>query len=118
MHFKVYGKFEIPLEKDAPDRIDKRDVTAFWREVEQKTPGLPNACGVYIFGIKGRLKNKSRETSMPWYIGKAEKQAFKQECFTHHKLKGTSKNAIRGIFRDGNGKVRFSVSFIFNHLRD
>ena len=30
----------------------------------------------------------------------------------------TSKNAILGIFRDGNEKCRFSVSFIFNHLRD
>ncbi|MCY4282272.1 MAG: hypothetical protein OXD47_05490, partial [Gammaproteobacteria bacterium] len=28
--------------------------------------------------------------------------------------KVTSKNALRGIFRDGNGKMRFSVSFIFN----
>ncbi len=32
-------------------------------------------------------------------------------------LKVTSKNALRGIFRDGNGKMRFSVSFIFKHLR-
>lgn len=86
MRFKVYGKFEIPLDKDASNRIDAADVKAFWQEVEQKKPGLPNACGVYIFGIKGRLKNKSSETSMPWYIGKAEKQTFKQECFTHHKL--------------------------------
>ena len=31
---------------------------------------------------------------------------------------GTSKNALLGIFRDGNEKCRFSVSFIFNHLRD
>ena len=33
----------------------------------------------------------------------------------------TSKNALCGIFRDGNGKVPekvgHSVSFIFNHLR-
>ena len=33
-------------------------------------------------------------------------------------IKGTSKNAILGIFRDGNEKCRFPVSFIFNHLRD
>lgn len=85
MRFKVYGKFEIPLEKDASNRIDAADVKAFWQEVEQKNPGLPDACGVYIFGIKGKLKNKSSETSMPWYIGKAEKQTFKQECFAAHK---------------------------------
>ena len=86
MRFKIYGKFDIPLEEDASNRIDPADVKAFWQQVEQEKPGLPNACGVYIFGIEGRLKNKSRKTSMPWYIGKAEKQTFKQECFTHHKL--------------------------------
>ena len=86
MRFKVYGKFEIPLEKDASNRIDAADVKVFWQEVEQKIPGLPNACGVYIFGIEGQLKHKSGETAMPWYIGKAEKQTFKKECFAHHKL--------------------------------
>lgn len=86
MRFKIYGKFEIPLEKDASNRIDKADVKAFWQQVEWKKPDLPNACGVYIFGIEGRLKNKSSKTSMPWYIGKAEKQTFKQECFTDNKL--------------------------------
>lgn len=65
MRFNIYGKFEIPLEKDASNRIDAADVKAFWQEVEQKKPGLPNACGVYIFGIEGQLKNKSSETSMP-----------------------------------------------------
>lgn len=86
MRFKIYGKFEIPLEKDASNRIDKADVKAFWQQVEQGKPGLPNACGVYIFGIEGRLKNRSSNTSMLWYIGKAEKQTFKQECFTDNKL--------------------------------
>ncbi len=33
-------------------------------------------------------------------------------------LKGTSKNAILGIFRDGNEKCDFPFPFIFNHLSD
>ena len=38
--------------------------------------------------------------------------------FGAKQLQGTSKNALRGIVRDGNGKVQCSVSFIFNHSRD
>ena len=45
---------------------------------------------------------------MVWFMVSRNKSAA---------LKVTSKNTLRGIFRDGNGKMRFSVSFIFKHLR-
>ncbi len=70
MRFKIYGKFEIPLEKNASNRIDPADVKAFWQQVEQEKPDLPNACGVYIFGIEGRLKKKAVKLLCPGTLEK------------------------------------------------
>jgi len=48
----------------------------FWDLVEDVSEGLSNACGCYIFSIRGRA----------WYVGIAEKQSFKNECFAAHKI--------------------------------
>ncbi len=78
MNYKIFGPYEIPLGLgEFKRRIDKDDIAEFWNAVD---PGLIDACGIYVFSIKTKSKEK------PWYVGKAQKQTFKRECFTHHKL--------------------------------
>lgn len=79
MKFKACGPFRLP-------RIKRKliDSTAaarreFWAEVEEEYPGLSEACGCYVFGIQ------SGGGTLPWYVGKAEKQPFRKECLTSHK---------------------------------
>lgn len=75
MNFGVYGGYEMPringLVTKASDRL--RD---FWDEVDEDLEGLSGACGCYVFAAQNR----------PWYVGKAEKQSFRRECFGHHKI--------------------------------
>ena len=52
----------------------------FWNEeVEENDPGLANASGCYIFGIR------AGKGATPWYVGQA-KNTFQDECFTDSKL--------------------------------
>ena len=78
MKYKIFGPYEIPLRGgEFKTRIDKEDISEFWSSVDS---GLDNACGIYIYSIKTKSNEK------PWYVGKAQKQGFIKECFTHHKL--------------------------------
>ena len=78
MNYKIFGPYEIPLDEgEFKRRIDKEDINEFWNNVD---PGLDNACGIYIYSIKTKSKER------PWYVGKAQKQGFVKEIFTHHKL--------------------------------
>ena len=82
--FKIYGPFDVPREHGISDRtIDREDQEAFWSSVEARVPDLPKAGGCYVFGLRSEKKDK--ET--PWYIGMAEKQTFKEECFEHHEFR-------------------------------
>ena len=80
MRFEVYGPFELDRTlaglvcSDAPSR------KAFWRWVEEEVPGLSKTCGCYLFAIQ------ASRGILPWYVGKAEKQSFANECISPHKL--------------------------------
>ena len=78
MRFKVHGPYDIGVDKDQEDWIDKGDIKDLWEQVGGE---LQNACGVYLFGMHGLGKNGIAGKNLPWYVGKAEKQTFKQECF-------------------------------------
>lgn len=84
MRFKVYGPYNIGVDKGQGDWIDKEDIQAFWKErVSLENLKLPDACGVYLFGmggVEGRKKGTAAQT-LPWYVGKAERLNFKRECF-------------------------------------
>jgi hypothetical protein len=75
MQFEIYGEFSVTRNGHliSRSREDKRD---FWAGVEEVEPGLSEACGCYIFVIRNKA----------WYVGMAEKQSFKQECFALHKI--------------------------------
>lgn len=61
---------------------DKSDLKAFWDEANREFgEDLSEAIGCYIFSIRAGKGVK------PWYVGLAQKQTFRKECFTDHKLK-------------------------------
>ncbi len=75
MIYKVFGQFPIPrdgvlIAKSAGDRRE------FWSSVQAEADGLPEACGCYVFSIRRRA----------WYVGLAQSQTFREECFSIHKL--------------------------------
>lgn len=75
MKFRTFGGFKIERNKHLVAH-DKKDRDDFWANVEEVRPGLSESCGCYIFVIKNRV----------WYVGMAEKQTFKEECFALHKI--------------------------------
>lgn len=53
----------------------------FWKKVDSTYYEDASAgVGCYIFSIR------AGKGALPWYVGMAEKQSFKKECFTPHKL--------------------------------
>lgn len=80
MEFRVYGPFELPRQKSGLVAADAASRRTFWAVIEDASPGLTQACGCYVFAIKAARGIK------PWYVGKSEKQPFRKECLTPHKI--------------------------------
>jgi hypothetical protein len=75
MQFDIYGEFPIARNGSLVSRT-KEAKNQFWAKVEEIEPALSEACGCYVFVIGSRA----------WYVGMAEKQSFKKECFALHKI--------------------------------
>lgn len=84
MEYEVYGEFSIARNGSLISR-SKEDKARFWEQVEEMKPELSDACGCYVFVIRGCAR----------YVGMAEKQSFKQECFALHKI--TQYNEALGL---------------------
>lgn len=79
MNFHPHRTFKIP--KRSNGLIDTSSLKEFWEDVDEKSNyPVSDAIGCYIFSIR------AGKGSRPWYIGMAEKQTFRRECFTPHKL--------------------------------
>lgn len=80
MLFEVEGPF--PLYRTEAGLVDASALARryYWDWIEENVPGLPTACGCYIFSIR------ASRGSLPWYVGKAERQSFQRECLTPHKI--------------------------------
>lgn len=76
MIFYPYGPFHYSKQNNGLFNRDKNDWTSFWNDIDEGCPGLSNACGCYIFTLRGK----------PWYVGAAEKSVFKSECIQTHKI--------------------------------
>ena len=76
MNFDVFGPFSIDRKKK---RVDKNSLPEFWQKVNERMPGLSKACGCYLFATR------ASGGFTPWYIGKADKRSFEEECFDYHK---------------------------------
>ena len=75
MNFSIHGPYEIPRDGNLITR-DRHRRRQFWDTIDVQTAGLSEAIGCYIFSIRG----------MPWYAGSAQRQDFKHECFSAHKI--------------------------------
>lgn len=92
MKFNIQGPYELERSKGLIDSSAKAR-REYWERIDDDIPGLSDACGCYVFSIK------ASRGMLPWYIGKAERQPFKKECLSHHKINHFN-NAIaerRGI---------------------
>lgn len=89
MKYEIFGPFEVLRSGSLVDRssVKKQE---FWSYVDMEVPGLSDAVGCYIFCVGNK----------PWYVGLAEKQNFRSECFQPHKI-----NAFNsGLDKAGKGK--------------
>lgn len=81
MNFFPHTSIEIPRQNNGNVAADKESLAFFWMTVDsQLEDGLSSAIGCYIFSMR------SGRGILPWYVGLAEKQSFRKECFTSHKL--------------------------------
>ena len=79
MNFFPYKAINIPRKNGRIDR-DKISLSNFWLKVNEMDSELSGAVGCYIFSIR------AGRGLLPWYVGLAEKQTFRKECFGIHKL--------------------------------
>ena len=75
MKFTIHHGYEIPRDGNLITR-SARCRRKFWEEIEADVEGLPEACGCYVLSIR----------NVPWYVGSAQKQDFKHECLSPHKI--------------------------------
>lgn len=81
MNFLPHTPIEIPRRRNGLIAAEKQALADFWSRVETELEeGLSGAIGCYIFSIR------AGKGALPWYVGLAERQSFRKECFTSHKL--------------------------------
>lgn len=81
MNFFPHTAIQIPRQSNGHVAADKESMSLFWMSVDaQLEHGLSGAIGCYIFSVR------AGRGILPWYVGLAEKQSFRKECFTSHKL--------------------------------
>jgi hypothetical protein len=76
MNFTIHGPFGIPRDGTHLISRDKGEKNDFWDGVDADEDGLSHSCGCYVLSIRG----------IPWYVGMAQRQNFRHECFSHHKI--------------------------------
>jgi hypothetical protein len=81
MNFFPHTSIDIKRQPNGLIAADKKSMNDFWIQVDaQLEDGLSGGIGCYIFSVR------AGKGSLPWYVGLAEKQSFRKECFTAHKL--------------------------------
>ena len=88
LNYDIHGPFRIVRVGRLVDnsaQIKKK----FWCSVEDQVEGLSTAVGCYVFCIGKK----------PWYVGLAERQSFRSECFQPHKINAfnSALNKMQGI---------------------
>jgi hypothetical protein len=87
LNYDIHGPFRLARVRRL---LDNRAETRreFWSSVDDIKGGLSAAVGCYVFCVGKK----------PWYVGLAEKQSFKNECFAPHKINSfnSALNKMRG----------------------
>jgi hypothetical protein len=78
MIFEPYGPYTLP---EVRDEIDDSGKNSFWDAVREDCTLLPGAVGCYIFATK------AAKGFRPWYVGKTERQCFRDETWQVGKLR-------------------------------
>jgi hypothetical protein len=75
--FVVTKRYRVPTKQINKNCrvVDTEKLNHFWRTSDN----VADKRGCYIFSMK------AAKGELPFYVGKAAKQSFKQECFTPHK---------------------------------
>lgn len=91
MNFEPQAALEIPRESGLIPHKPK-DLAAFWEELDQLNGyEVSGGIGCYVFAIR------AGKGVTPWYVGLAEKQSFRKECFAPHKI--NHYNAVLNKYR-------------------
>ena len=96
MKFDIEGPFELPRKDSGLIDSSSESKREYWEWIEESCPGLPDACGCYVFSVR------ASRGSLPWYVGKAERQTFKKETLSPHKIVH-----INSIVSERKGKPEF-----------
>jgi hypothetical protein len=81
MNFFPHRSIEIPRHENGLIAANKESLGVFWSRVEIEIEDLlSGGIGCYVFSIR------AGKGILPWYVGLAEKQSFRKECFTAHKI--------------------------------
>lgn len=81
MNFFPHSSIDIPRHENGLIAADKESLGVFWSRVDiEIQESLSSGIGCYIFSIR------AGKGILPWYVGLAEKQSFRKECFAAHKL--------------------------------
>lgn len=75
MKYQISKPYGVPRDEHLTSRNPK-DRKTFWELVNSDVEGLAGACGCYMLVIRNKV----------WYVGMAEKQSFRKECFQPHKI--------------------------------
>jgi hypothetical protein len=78
--FEIYGPFILARKENGMLDLAKGSKKRFWTEVSRKKTGLENSRGCYLFACQ------AGKGITPWYVGKTERQSFKNEIFQPHKI--------------------------------
>jgi hypothetical protein len=76
MKYDIFGPIKLPRAKTCRFTRDASEKRAFWDDIEEEEPGLSWACGCYLISVRNRI----------WYVGLAQMQSFRYECFTPDKI--------------------------------
>lgn len=81
MNYFPHSPIEVPRGDNGLIASDKESLAEFWTKVDKELEdGLSDATGCYIFSVR------AAKGALPWYVGLAERQSFRRECFTSHKI--------------------------------
>lgn len=81
MNFFPHEAIEVPRQESGLIAADKDSLNSFWAQVDaQLDDEVSMGIGCYVFSVR------AGRGVLPWYVGKAEKQPFRSECFAAHKL--------------------------------
>lgn len=80
MRSSIYGPYDLKRHDNGLVDTSAKAKREFWEKVEADAPGVPQACGCYIFAVK------AKRGSLPWYVGLTVKNDFYGEALGPHQV--------------------------------